>query len=103
MTAEQLTASNYDYQVARNVRLAIMDSRKMQKEIALAAGMHPSSMTMSMQGKRPWRAEEVVRIALATGVEVTDLLPRLDSNQQPAAYTSSQVRALPVRHLRVVA
>ncbi len=83
MTAEVIPFPDYDRQIGRRVKLAIFDSGKTQNQVAADAGIGQSSMTLRMQGKRPWRAEEVVRIALATGVEVTDLLPRLDSNQQP--------------------
>ena len=87
MTADQISTtrtSRVDWKIAKAVRLAVMDSGRQQREIALQAGMHPSSFSKSMQGERPWRAEEVLRIAAATGVPVTDLLPHLDSNQEPS-------------------
>jgi transcriptional regulator with XRE-family HTH domain len=83
MTAEVISLDSYDRQVSRRVKLAIFDSGKTQKAVAESAGLGPSSMTSRMNGTRPWRAVELMLIAQATGVEVTDLLPRLDSNQQP--------------------
>jgi hypothetical protein len=76
--------TEYDRQISRNVKLAIFDSRKTQKAVAFAAGMNTASMSRSMNALRPWRASEVVLIALATGVDVADLLPHLDSNQEPS-------------------
>jgi DNA-binding transcriptional regulator YdaS (Cro superfamily) len=87
MTAEQFShtrTSSIDWSIAKAIRLAVMDSGKQQREIALASGMHPSSFSKSMQGERPWRAEEVVLIARATGVSPAVLLPNLDSNQEPS-------------------
>lgn len=86
MTAEVIALDSYDRQVARRVKLAIFDSGKTQKAVAAAAGIGPSAMTSRMNGTRPWRVEEIVLIAQATGVEVGALLPRLDSNQQPFGY-----------------
>lgn len=89
--AHEEAYSEIDRAISRQVKLAIFDSGKTQKAIAFQVGMATSSFSKSMQGLRPWRAEELIRIAQATGVSVTVLLPNLDSNQEPSDYRSVQV------------
>ena len=83
--------SDHDRQISRMVKLAMFDTGMTQKQVAFAAGMNAASMSRSMNGLRPWRAAEIIRIAQATGVSLSQLLPHLDSNQEPSGYGSAQV------------
>lgn len=97
------TGSTIDVQISERIMMAMFRGRRKHTEMADAAGIGKSSWTHRMQGNRPWRAEEVIRVAAALGVQPATLLPHLDSNQEPSDYRPVQVTALPGRHLRLLA
>lgn len=71
----------------------IWSRRMVQGTVAKAVGVSPSTFSKKLRGEVPITVDELMRIAGVLGVDPGDLLPRLDSNQQPSGYASLQVRA----------
>jgi len=64
------------------------------KQLAAAADIAMSTLSRKLAALYPFDTDELVRIAAVLRVEVTDLLPRLDSNQQPSDYQLPEVEEL---------
>ena len=80
--------------VAEEVR-ALMARRRISQEVAAQAiGRSQSYMSRRAKGEMPFDVTDLERLAKLLDVPVTQLLPRLDSNQEPAGYG---------RHLALVA
>lgn len=57
-----------------------------QKQLAEVIGVTQSTLSKKMRGTVPWTVEELVAAADFLGVDPGVLLPRKDSNLQPAGY-----------------
>ena len=92
--------------VSENIRALAARRRAAQSDIAHALGVSQAAVSSKYVGRRPWSMDDVARVAAYFGVTpwalctpldmnnggeptsrlapVPDLLPRLDSNQQPS-------------------
>lgn len=93
--------------VLERIHVLMWRNHVKQTKLAPMVGVDQSVLSKKLRGKVPLTLVELLRIADALGVSAAelmgaqpaDLLPRLDSNQEPSGYRSSQVRR---RHLVAV-
>lgn len=83
-------AANYRALVAAEIRAWSGRRGYTQAELAERMGVSPSWMSRRLKGSRMIDVEDLALFAKALDVQVTDLLPRLDSNQQPFDYFGSE-------------
>lgn len=88
------SGTRYADQVAAEVRAAL--GRKMMSKHALAVALGETDVWVSrrlLPGKRRVAIDldELARIARALDVRISDLLPRVDSNHQPAGYSGREL------------
>jgi len=55
-----------------------------QRELAEVLGIGQSTMSKKLRGSVSWTVQELVSSAVFLDVPPVDLLPRVDSNHQPA-------------------
>lgn len=72
-----------DTELGQLAHTMLWQQRISQTTAADHLGISQSALSRSLRGERRWRIAEVVALAALLGVPITDLLPRLDSNQQP--------------------
>ena len=72
----------YHLQAAHRLRVALTDARMTQLQLAEATGVSHGTVSRHVNGK-PITVGVLARYAKALGVSPSDLLPRLDSNQEP--------------------
>ncbi len=72
-----------DEQIGEIVHHVMWRKRVSQVAIAPALGIGQSAVSRKLRGQNPWSVADLYAAAGALGVEVGELLPRLDSNQQP--------------------
>ena len=72
----------YHLKAAHRLRVALTDARMTQLDLAKATGVSHGTVSRHVNGK-PVTVGVLARYAKALGVEPGDLLPRLDSNQEP--------------------
>jgi len=65
--------------------------RLSQTALGPVMGIGQSGVSKKLRGLTPWTVVDLYAAASLLGVEAADLLPRLDSNQQPSGYTQSEV------------
>ena len=63
-----------------------------QAELGRAIGVSQGTMGKKLRGSVPITVAELLTLAAFLEINPASLLPRLDSNQQPSGYPSSQVR-----------
>lgn len=78
--------SQIDGAVAEEVRVMIARKRVTQKRLAATVGLTPMALSRRLAGDVPISAAELVKIAGALGCRPEELLPHLDSNQEPFGY-----------------
>lgn len=61
--------------IAARVRGALAECHKTQRDIAPILGIPQSSVSLSVRGKRPFRAEELATLADHLGVPVERFMP----------------------------
>lgn len=89
--------------VAENVRVETARKGWVQADIARALRTSRTSISARWMGARPWQLEDLEQVAAALEIPVTRLLlPRLDSNQEPADSQLPLVRGILAR-LRAIA
>lgn len=59
-----------------------------QARLAERMGVTQGTLSRKLRGKSPWTIEEVYQAAAALGADPKDLLPQLDSDQQPFGFWS---------------
>lgn len=78
--------------ISANVRRLMAERSVTQTDLARAMGLPQPSISKRLRGVVAWDAEDLDRLVEAFGVPIEGLvLPRLDSNQQPADYMQPQV------------
>lgn len=81
----------YAVELGANVHAAMWRRKVTQAQLGAMLGLSQSLMSKKIRGQVPTTVTDLMRIAGALGVDAGDLLPRLDSNQEPSGYLSSQV------------
>ena len=76
--------SAVDAAIGRQVHELLWTRGIRQQPVYTALGISRSALTKKMRGEIRWYAEDLVIVAGLLGVPPGDLLPRLDSNQQPS-------------------
>lgn len=94
MVTTTTKSTPYSIEVAANVRAALARAGIRQTYIRASLGLSGASASARYNGITPWTVEELARVASILGVEVAELLPRQDSNLQPAGYPYRLVGAL---------
>lgn len=61
--------------IATEVRAELGRQRKTQREVGQMLGLPQSSIALRLNGKTPFRAEELVALAEALGVSVDRFIP----------------------------
>ena len=72
----------YHLHAAHRLRVALTEARMTQLELAKASNVSHGTVSRHVNGK-PITIGVLARYARALGIEPNDLLPRLDSNQEP--------------------
>lgn len=72
--------------ISWRVRELLAVTRTSRGDLAAATGITVGTLAKRLQGVRPWSAAELVAVADALDVAPAELLPRQDSNLQPADY-----------------
>lgn len=96
--------------VSRNVRALMSDRGVTQQQLGAAMQLSQAAISYRLTGRTPWDVVEVDQLAGIFGVEPASLLlpppvlPRLDSNQQPAdsrfAQVATEALVIPFRQAR---
>lgn len=86
---------NTNQAVGRAVHQVLWDRRLRQIDLCDALGLSRQSVSQKLRGERPWSVDELLATARYLEVPVTELLPRLDSNQEPAGQRWGRVVAFP--------
>ena len=82
--------------VAGNIRAEAARAGITQTEVARELHMAQQNVSKRWRGERPWRLDEVERVAHMIGVNVYDLLrARRDSNPQPSDPEAGHLLAFP--------
>lgn len=92
MTVTMDTGSRYAAAVAGEVRAMMARRQRLNKDLAKHLGVSAMWVSRRMSGEVPWDVAELSSVAGFLGCSVTDLLPRLDSNQKPAGCGSDGYR-----------
>ena len=78
-----MTVSEY---VGEQAHMMLWRAGVPQKRMAEVVGVTQSTLSKKMRGDVPWTVDELVAAAGFLGVDAAVLLPRVDSNHQPAGY-----------------
>lgn len=73
-----------DEQIGELVHAEMWRQRVPQVHLARALGITQTAVSRKIRGDRPWSAREVMAAARLLKVPTTALLPRPDSNGEPA-------------------
>ena len=76
----------WEAKLVERIKYAMAARGQTQTTLGKAIGMQQRSISDRMTGIVSWNAREIPAVARALGVPIEELLPRLDSNQQPAGY-----------------
>lgn len=83
--------TNLDIEVGEAVHRLMFRRRITQTSLCKSMGMTQSTLSKKLHGERKWTLEDVYSAASALNVPLDELLPRLDSNQQPSDYKSGPI------------
>jgi len=72
--------------VARKIRGRLAESERTQQDAADVLGFSVAAFNRRMKGHVDFTTPELFRLAVWLDVPLTDLLPRMDSNHQPAGW-----------------
>jgi transcriptional regulator with XRE-family HTH domain len=72
-----------DAEVGKNLHLRMWQRGITQERLARRLGVTQATVSRKIKGRAPWTLTELYEAAAALGVEPGDLLPHLDSNQEP--------------------
>jgi transcriptional regulator with XRE-family HTH domain len=75
-----------DAMVGERLHLQMWQRQIPQTRLADRLGVTQGTLSRKLRGKSPWSLDELYEAAAALGCDVTDLLPQLDSDQQPFGY-----------------
>jgi transcriptional regulator with XRE-family HTH domain len=91
------TTTDLDAAIGARVHHVMWPQRITQKRLAAALDVEQSTVSKKLRGSIPWSAAEIVLAAKVLGCPPGDLLPRLDSNQEPDTRSSdlNQITLLP--------
>ena len=81
---------NEDEWGGHRLRVAMVEARMTQRELADGTGVALQTVGRHMRGKTPITVQQLFAYARVLGVDPATLLPRLDSNQEP---TGSRIAA----------
>lgn len=86
MTVTEMPTAGQDYSraLAAEVRAMLARREINGRDIARALGVSPMYVSRRYRGQIPWDAAELAVIAGMARCRVSDLLPRQDSNLEPA-------------------
>ncbi len=77
--------------IGQKIHMIAWHKRVTQAELGRAIGVQQGAMSKKLRGMAPITGSDLMKIARVLGVDPGDLLPRLDSNQQPSVYQQAQV------------
>jgi transcriptional regulator with XRE-family HTH domain len=83
-----------DAEVGKNLHLRMWQRGITQERLARRLGVTQATVSRKIKGRAPWTLTELYEAAAALGVEPGDLLPHLDSNQEPFGLRFAPVYAL---------
>jgi transcriptional regulator with XRE-family HTH domain len=86
------TMRDIDVALAEEVRVMIARRQIKQRAIAEAIGITPMALSRRLSGDVPISAAELLRISEVLDCRLSELLPHLDSNQEPFDYSSNDYR-----------
>lgn len=92
-----MTEPNRDALIGENVHQILWRRRIPQSLAARRTGMTGATLSRKLRGERAWYATELMDLSGYLDVPLDDLLPRLDSNQEPAGYRSARI--IPLRRV----
>lgn len=90
-----LEVKDLNQRVGERAHTLMFRRRLTQVAVAPLMGTSQANLSRKLRGEVVWTVEDLVRIAAVLDVEPGELLPRLDSNQQPSGYPTPQVIAGP--------
>ena len=76
--------TSIDAQIGERVHMQRFRRGMTVRTLAKLCGIEESSLTRKERGQVTWLARDIVHVAGPLGVDPGDLLPRRDSNLQPA-------------------
>lgn len=76
--------TNLDIEVGETVHRLMFRRRITQTKLCKSMNMTQSTLSKKLHGERKWTLDDVYAAAAALNVPIEELLPRLDSNQQPS-------------------
>lgn len=86
-----------DEKIGRRVHMMLWDRGLTNAALADVLGLARPTVSQRLRGQRPWTIAELYAVADYFDVPVVDLLPRLDSNQEPAGYRNARI--IPLRRV----
>ena len=89
--------TSLDTQVGKRIHSRMWDRHITQTAMAPRLGMTQSGLSKKLRGDRPWTLDELYRAADALGCTLEELLPRMDSNQQPSDYRTCSAEVIQLR------
>lgn len=95
-TMHTLDPDSVSAEVGITIQSLMFRKRLSQRKVAAVLGIGQSTVSQKLRGTTGISIADLYKIAQLLDVEPVELLPRLDSNQQPAGYTSPQVSGLVV-------
>lgn len=79
--------------LARRIREIVAGRQISGTKLAEAIDLDQRAFSRRYRGRTPWTVDELYALAGVLGLNVSELLPRLDSNQQPFGSSNTQVSA----------
>ena len=84
-----------DEEIGRNIHMMLWDRGMTNAKLGDVLGLARPTVSQRLRGVRPWTVAELLTVAAYFNVPITDLLPRLDSNQEPAGTRNAKI--IPLR------
>jgi len=78
--------ADVDMLLGERVHTLMFRQHLSQTKMAPAVGVSQSVLSRKLRGEIEWSVADLMAAATALDVPSADLLPRLDSNQQPSGY-----------------
>lgn len=86
--------NDIDAAVGQRVHQLLWTRRIPQSQVCRVIGVNEATMSRRLRGESKWTLRELDAIADYLAVSWAELLPRLDSNQEPAGKTRGAVTCL---------
>jgi transcriptional regulator with XRE-family HTH domain len=88
--ASAIEIRGIDELIGERVHHLMWRRRLSQKALGTVLGIGQSGVSKKLRGQSTWSVADLYAAASLLGVEPGDLLPRLDSNQQPSGYPNDE-------------